>query len=219
VRFAPGEVLLRRYWRGGRISFMNVVRVVADDEFGLRLWLPEGYPYWRLTGSDGRGLHDAPVDQLTEPRLTREQARERDVMIWMPDDRPYSVNWSWSDGAFSGWYVNLEDPYVRWADRGCAGVDTADHALDLRIGPDRRVEWKDVDEFEQRIGHPLYWTEAQAAHIRAAGDELTRLAEAGRFPFDGTWCGYRPDAGWTVPGLPAGADRPRAIPAPREPSR
>ena len=92
-----------------------------------------------------------------------------------------------------------------------------DQALDLRIGPDRQWQWKDLEEFERFTGHPMYWNEAQAARIRASGDELVRLAEAGRFPFDGTWCGYRPDAGWTVPGLPAGADRPRAVPTPRDP--
>jgi hypothetical protein len=195
---------------------MNVVRVVADDEFGLRLWLPEGYPYWRITDSAGRGMHDAPIDQLVEPKLTRQMWTGSDVMVWMPDDRPYSVGWFWSDGAFDGWYCNLEEPYVRWADHGCAGVDTADHALDLTVSPDRQCRWKDVDEFEGRIGHPMYWNQAQAARIRASGEELIRLAESARFPFDGTWCGYRPDASWTVPGLPGGYERPRAIPTQRQ---
>src|SRR5262249_17505573 len=94
-RFGPGEGVVRPYWRGGRTSFMNVARVGADDEFGLRLWLPEGYPYWRITDSSGRNLHDAPMDQLTEPRLTRMQWRGTDVMIWMPENRPYSVWWFW----------------------------------------------------------------------------------------------------------------------------
>jgi len=218
VRFAPGEVLLRRYFRGGRISFMNLVRVVADDETGLRLWIPAGYPYWRITDSAGRTLHDAPLDELTEPRLTRAQWTGSDVMVWMPEGRAYSVWWFWRDGNFDGWYGNLEEPYVRWADYGCAGVDTSDQVLDLWVnGADRSYQWKDLEEFQERTGHPLYWNEAQAARIRATGEELIRLAEAGRFPFDGTWCGFRPDAGWTVPGLPPGADRPRAVPRQREP--
>ena len=219
MRFAPGEVLVRRYWRGGRISMMTLVRVAADDEFGLRLWLPAGYPYWRITDSAGRNLHEAPLDQLTEPRLTRMQWTGSDVMIWMPEDRPYSVWWFWTDGMFSGWYGNLEEPYVRWADRGCAGVDTSDHALDLKVEPDRKWQWKDAEQFAELTGHPMYWNEAQAARIRANGEELIRLAEGGRFPFDGTWCGFRPDAGWTVPGLPPGADRPRAVRARAVPSR
>jgi hypothetical protein len=209
MRFAPGEVLLRRYWRGDRISFIKLCRVAADDEFGLRLWLPAGYPFWQLLDADGRSLKESPI-------LARRLWKGSDVMIWMPDQRPYSVWWFWNDGSFLGWYVNLEDPYVRWADRGCAGVDTSDHALDVWVEPDHTWRFKDSDEFQARVGHPLYWTAAQAARIQATGEELTRLAEAARFPFDGTWTGFRPDAGWTVPALPPGADRPRAIiPAPR----
>lgn len=36
------------------------------------------------------------------------------------------------------------------------------------------------------------------------------MVEAGAFPFDGTWCDFRPDPAWAVPAeLPAGWDRPR----------
>lgn len=211
MKFAPGEVLLRRNWRGGRITFMNVVRVVADDEQGLRLWLPAGSAYWRLVAQDGRTHHDAAIDQLGVARLTRLIRTGADTMIWMPPGSLYSVLWCWADGAFNGWFVRLEEPYVRWADRGCAGVDTADQALDLIVRPDKSWQWKDEDEFQARTGHPLYWTQAQAARIRATGDQLVKLAAAGEFPFDGTWCGFRPDASWTLPGLPPGHDRPRAV--------
>jgi hypothetical protein len=211
VKFAPGEVLLRRHWRGGRISTMFAVRVAADDEQGLRLWLPLGSPYWRLLTNDGVSHHETAIDQLGPARLTRAIWTGSDVLIWMPADRAYSVWWFWSDGAFDGWYVNLEEPHVRWSDRGCAGVDTADQALDLFVAPDHSWRWKDEDEFAARTGHPLYWSAAQAHQIRGTGDRLTKLAEAAAFPFDGTWTGFRPDASWTVPPLPAGYDRPRAL--------
>jgi hypothetical protein len=232
VKFAPGEVLVRRYWRGGRVALLHLVRVAADDERGLRLWLPSGSPYWRLTGQDDGGSTGeagqrgfageagptaglrAPEPRPGEPRsprLARHVWYGTDVMIWMPADKPYSVSWLWADGAFAGWQAHLEEPYVRWADRGCAGVDTADQILDVVVSPDRTWRWRDEEEFEARTGHPLYWAPAQAARIRATGDSLARLAEAGRFPFDGTWCGFRPDASWTVPALPHGYDRPRAL--------
>jgi hypothetical protein len=39
---------------------------------------------------------------------------------------------------------------------------------------------------------------------------MVPVIEAGRFPFDGTWCDYRPDPQWTIPGpVAAGWDRPR----------
>lgn len=210
MKFAPGEVLVRRFWRGGQLCFLNVLRVVADDERGLRLWLPLGSPYWRLVGSDGRTLHDTTIDALPNPRLKQLTWLGSEFMIWMPADRPYSVWWRWADGGFAGWYVNLEEPYVRWADRGCAGVDTADHALDLEVRADHSWRWKDDEEFQAKTGHPLYWTDVEAHQIRGTGERLARMAEAAEFPFDGTWTGFRPDAAWTLPGRPPGWDRPRA---------
>jgi Protein of unknown function (DUF402) len=211
VKFAPGEVLLRRHWRGGRVSAMFMLRVAADDERGLRLWLPTGCPYWRYAGADGRTHRDAPIDQLPGGRLARAMWTGSDVMIWMPEGQSYSVGWHWTDGAFDGWRVSLEEPYVRWSDHGCAGVDTADHSLDVVVSPERSWRWQDEDEFDTRTGNPLYWTQAQALQIRHTGERMAKLAEAGAFPFDGTWTGFRPDASWTIPGLPPGYDRPRAI--------
>lgn len=59
--------------------------------------------------------------------------------------------------------------------------------------PDLNWYWKDEDEFAERTDHPLFWTSTEAARIRAAGERLIAEAQAGRFPFDGTWCGFRPD--------------------------
>jgi hypothetical protein len=217
VKFAPGEVLLRRHWRGGRVTLLNLVRVAADDERGLRLWLPAGSPFWVLAGPETPRADGVPDPR--GPRLVRQVWTGTDVLIWMPDNQPYSVSWQWADGSFAGWRVATEEPYVRWADRGCAGVDTADHVLDLAVRPDRSWHWRDEEEFRARTGDPLYWTAAQATQIRAAADRLVRLVETAQFPFDGTWCGFRPDASWTVPALPQGHDRPRALAPPRDPAR
>jgi hypothetical protein len=215
VKFAPGEVLVRRHWRGGRLTLMELVRVAADDEYGLRLWLPAGSPYWRLVAADGaETIREGPATEPHGARLVRQTWTGSDVLIWMPDNQPYSVRWLWEDGIFAGWHANLEEPYVRWADRGCAGVDTADQTLRVVVRPDRTWRRRDEDEFHALIGHPMYWSQAEAAQIRATADRLCKLAEARQLPFDGTWCGFRPDASWTVPALPAGYDRPRAL-APR----
>jgi hypothetical protein len=52
-------------------------------------------------------------------------------------------------------------------------------------------------------GHRL-----KASEIRATAERLAKLAEAAEFPFDGTWCGFRPDASW---------DRTRSSARPRPP--
>ena len=207
MRFAPGQTILRRYFRDGRVSFLNIGQVYADDERGLRMWIPIGTPFWRLLTPDGRDGHQASVDEMAEARLGELTWRGSHVMVFMPPQVAYSVWWFFSpDGRFEGWYGNLEAPYARWA----GGVDTEDHALDLWFAPDRSYRWKDEDEFEARTGHPRYWSAGQAAEIRAEGERLVKLAEAGEFPFDGTWCDLRPDPAWRAPAeLPPGWDRPR----------
>ena len=81
MKFAPGEVLVRRHWRGGRVSMLHLVRVAADDERGLRLWLPSGSPYWRAAREE-----PATAGDETRGRLVRQIWTGTDVMIWMPDD-------------------------------------------------------------------------------------------------------------------------------------
>ena len=62
-------------------------------------------------------------------------------------------------------------------------------------------EWKDTEEFDRRIGHRLYFDQAEAQAVRAEGDRLITLIEAGDFPFDGTHTDFRPDPAWPVPQL------------------
>jgi hypothetical protein len=101
-----------------------------------------------------------------------------------------------TDGTFTGWYVNLEEPAARWRDAGLAGVDIVDQDLDIVIGPDHVAEWKDEDEFTTRLAFgDRYWVIAAAAR--------------GDFPFDGSWCDFAPPASWSTPrALPDGCLRP-----------
>jgi hypothetical protein len=88
--FVPGQTVLRRYWTGGRSSVLNIHRVVADDELGLRLWLPAGTPYWRVLTADGRTQHEAPVEAMRESAvLTEVTWRGADVMVWLPPGEAY----------------------------------------------------------------------------------------------------------------------------------
>ncbi|MGN9889795.1 DUF402 domain-containing protein [Micromonospora sp. L31] len=105
-------------------------------------------------------------------------------------------------GAFHGWYVNLETPYHRHPD----GVDVTDLVLDIVVTPDRQWEWKDVDESDGRIGHLLYFDRATAAAVRAEGERLTKLIAAGDSPFDGTYTDFHPDQRWPTLRLPANLD-------------
>jgi hypothetical protein len=213
VSFEPGQTIVRRYWTGGRISVLNIHRVIADDEQGLRLWLPAGTPYWRVLTADGRTQHEAPVEAVGQDAVLTEVTWEgADVMVWVPPAGAYSVWWFWEpvSGEFRGWYGNLEETQVRWDDGATAGIDTVDQALDLWVHPDGTWVWKDLDEFTARTGIALYWNESEAAGIREVADRLADLAVSRTFPFDGTWTDFRPDADWPLIDLPDGWDRPRA---------
>jgi predicted RNA-binding protein associated with RNAse of E/G family len=133
----------------------------------------------------------------------------------LPPDAGHTVWWLWdARGRFDAWYVNLEDPVVRWHEGAAAGVDGCDHDLDVWVYPDRNWAWKDEDELAERLEFPEhYWVDDHRA-VWAEGEKVVQLVEAGHFPFDGTWCDLRPDPSWLPPvALPARWDRPRRRPA------
>lgn len=214
VRFAPGRQVLHRQFTGDRLVFVRVGLVVAHDDRGLRLWIAHGGPLAVTMTAEGEGLRDMPfADWVTRTTtLTRTRWRGPDIFMLMPPDSAHSVWWFWDPRhEFVGWYVNLEEPGVCWDDATAAGIDITDQDLDVWVYPDRSWEWKDEEELEERLAFPEhYWVTDEAA-VRAEGARMIARAEAGLFPFDGTWCDFSPDPAWTTPDhLPDGWDRPRA---------
>jgi len=212
--FTPGRLLLHRGYVGERLVYLRLARVVQHDVRGLLLWLAHGTPMAVSLTEDGQGIRDMPYAEWIGRRETLRQTVRYgpDMLMFIPPDAAHSVWWFWdSRGAFGGWYVNLEEPSVLWDDTDLAGVDTTDQDLDIWVYPDRVWEWKDEDEFEERLAFPEhYWVHDPEA-VRAEGRRMTKLIEAGEFPFDGTWCDYQPESGTSwPPSLPAGFDRPRA---------
>ncbi|MCO8270356.1 DUF402 domain-containing protein [Actinoplanes sp. TRM 88003] len=189
--FAPNQVVVRRYVRAGRTTFAKPMRVVRDDPDGLLLWMPVGTEVAQLVDTDGKTLHERPLHEMEDPLLVRRNWRRWDILVLMPPGAAYSIWWFFApaDGAFGGWYANLETPFTRRPD----GVETTDQVLDIVVGPDRTWEWKDEDEFAAAVGAPGYFDAEAAATIRAEGERLIDLAKAGAFPFDGTHTDFRPD--------------------------
>jgi hypothetical protein len=208
VRFTPGQDVLHRGFTHELLSWVTVNRVVSDDERGLLLWRGPGGPHVTRCALDGRTLRDMPFGEWIglPTRLRIGEWGGLSLLTLVPPGAAHSVWWMFRDAAFTGWYVNLEEPSVRWP----GGVDFSDQDLDIVVGPDRGWRWKDEDEFTERLAHGgHYWVRDEKA-VRAEGERLVPLIEAGAFPFDGTWCDFRPPAGWRTPtGLPPGWDRPR----------
>jgi hypothetical protein len=193
------EVFLRRYLRGPYVSWAQATHPVSDDERGLLLWLPAGAGFARRVEPDGTPLRGAPaIEEYGAAPLQHSAWAGRDVLILHPPGAAHSVWWFFHEGGFLGWYVNLEAVLARHPD----GIDVVDHHLDLVVEPDRTWRWKDEDTFADCIGRPGFWTTAEAAAIRAEGERVAARADAGTFPFDGTWKDFRPDPAWPLPSLP-----------------
>jgi hypothetical protein len=175
-------------------------RCTASDRSGPPL------RHARLVDADGNTQHEISIDRMRDAILTVAPFTGHDILVLMPAGAAYSVWWFFRAGVFAGWYVNLEQPYVRRSD----GVDTTDHVLDIVVTPQRQWEWKDTDEFTERIGNPVYFDQPAADAIRAEGERLVRLIEAGEFPFDGTYTDFRPDPDWSTLRLPPGLGRESA---------
>jgi hypothetical protein len=208
VQFEPGELIVHRNVRRGRIGWVRPARVVSDDERGLLIWITRGTPVVNEVSGDGRGMRMMPFTEWITAGVSLKHGTWNGpgLLKLLPPDVAHSVWWFRNDaGQFTNWYVNLERPGVRWS----SGVDIVDEDLDIVVAPDRTWQWKDEGEFLERLAIPShYWVDSEAA-VRAEGERVIKEIEAGVFPFDGTWCDWQPPAAWLEPPeLPAGWDRP-----------
>ncbi|GAB3502283.1 DUF402 domain-containing protein [Amycolatopsis cihanbeyliensis] len=201
-RWRVGETAVVRFLRpDGSTGQHHPLRVLADDGRSLLGWLPAGTEIvgTRLIG--GRHRRDVPLaERFLLPReRCRDTWRGTSTLRLISEDRWSSVWWFFgAGGEFLGWYGNLEIPLGR----GQGGPDRMDGVLDLAVDPDGSWRWKDEDEAEAAVDAGRL-TAAQLAALRAEGERLAGLAEAGTFPFDGTWTEFRPEPGWAAPELPA----------------
>ena len=196
---APGDVV---HWHYGHGS--DLLRVVRDDARGLVAWLPSGSQRRVPAPRDGLGARERSLAERA--RIARERDYDLEVRTWrgdgilriVPTGAPWSVWLFWEDGAFEGWYVNLEMPHRR-PPGGADHTHTRDLTLDLWLGADGDLWIKDEDELEAARLHGNK-TNAQAASIRALADRArVELIEPRAWPLDPTWVVWRPPAGWEAP--------------------
>jgi hypothetical protein len=198
--FAPGQVLAWHY-----AGWVDMMRVVRDDERGLVAWLPSGSERRVMVAADGLGLRDRPV---AERSLV---AREPVVRTWTgpgilriaPTGRPWSI-WVFveDDGAFGGHYVNLELTHER-PTGGAASTFSRDLVLDLWM--DGEGIWlKDADELEAAVAAGTF-TKEQGAVIEDVGRQArAELLQPRAWPLDEGWESWRPPPEWDDPlSLPA----------------
>ena len=191
MRWEPGEVVVwRETWRGDTY-FVWPVRVVADGDRELALYVAGGTPF-----------HFPPASWPFEgehPWAGRDRWIGHGLLVLHRPGDAHAIWHFWEDDErrFAGWYVNMQDPFRRDG----AAFDTQDHELDLWIEPDGSWRWKDEDKMEGWILQGRF-TREEVAAMRAEGERV--LAE---WPFPTGWEDWTPDPSWPVPELPAGWDR------------
>jgi hypothetical protein len=205
--WSAGSQILWRYREnsGDRFHIVRPVTVVRDDPELLAVWMAPGTECVKPVLADGTPVHVEPLEsRYTKPRtVQRDRWFGTGVLKLARPGEPWSVWLFWEPGwQFKNWYVNLEEPLVRWA----GGVDSEDHFLDITVNPDRSWEWRDEDEFAQAQKAGLM--DAQLAErVRKAGRSAVAVIEAWGAPFADGWQHWRPDASWAVPSLPEDWDR------------
>ncbi|MBO8193830.1 DUF402 domain-containing protein [Streptomyces oryzae] len=207
-RWATGTQILWRYRANGaeHPHICRPVTVVRDTAELLAAWMAPGTPCVRPELADGTPISREPLaTRYTKPRRTAfAHWSGMGVLKLARPAEPWSVWLFWENGwRFKNFYVNLEEPRLRWP----GGVDSEDHFLDLAVRPDGSWEWLDEDEFAA-AQHAGLLDEAQAARIREAGRQAVEAVRSWGSPFADGWERWRPDPAWPVPELPDDWDRP-----------
>ncbi|MEV6760503.1 DUF402 domain-containing protein [Streptomyces sp. NPDC051105] len=205
--WAPGSQILWRYREnaGDGFHIARPVTVVRDDAELLAVWLAPGTECVRPVFADGTSVGEEPLEsRYTKPRTVRRgHWLGTGVLKLARPGQPWSVWLFWEPGwQFKNWYVNLEQPLVRWD----GGVDSEDHFLDISVHPDRSWRWLDEDEFAQAQRDGLMGAET-AERVREAGLAAAAAVRAWEAPFSDGWQHWRPDPSWAVPSLPDDWDR------------
>lgn len=204
--FPVGTPVVWRSRPDGEVGFVFACRVLADDHDVIAVVQATGAQMSRRVGQRGgpRG----------RSLLTGTWDGARVESVWdgppavrvHPIGRSYSVIRSWLEPAqcFRGWYVNLEQPWVRTS----IGFDSRDDVLDVLVSDDLgECSLKDEDEmaFAVSIGT---MTQDEARDVRATATDVVADIVNRRWPFDDrAWHAFRPRADNEPLLFPTGWDR------------
>ena len=156
--------------------------VVVDVPDLLALYMPEGSPL-----RFAQDFFGAP-----HPWSSRDQWVGHGVLqLQRPEDR-YAVWVFWQGEAreFTGWYVNLQEPFRRTE----RGVDTHDLELDIVVSLDGSWRLKDDEQLEGWVERGR-WTPAEVAGIRAEASRVGSLLDQGCRWWGDEWAEWRPGSG------------------------
>jgi hypothetical protein len=198
MSWSPGDVVVLREVWADRFLAARPVRVVHAGDDYLSFYFAPGTP-WKNDPRD-----HGEVRFRDGPWKLEDLVRDRPVLSFAFPETAYAVLLDWTvDGAFDGYYVNLQSPLRAWE----GGFDYTDWFLDVVIDRDRAsYRWKDEEELAEALQRGLV-TPAQARDVRAAGERAIAHVLDAEPPFDEDRSAWRPDPSWEIPALPEDWDR------------
>src|SRR3954465_15773688 len=111
-----------RHFQRHVISGIFPCRVAVQAGRGLLLWAEQGSPSWYTITEDGRWMRQLPLAEwVAAPKSARRGTFGHSMLSWHPVGADYSIRFFWSDGVFTAWYANLEQPFTLWRKEGVAG--------------------------------------------------------------------------------------------------
>jgi protein associated with RNAse G/E len=165
---------------------------------GAECAFPEGYWRWRKNKdfSQGTRWQEARSDHIHLRKFVWQTNR---LLMFLEPEKYYAcfMFWDQASDQFNSYYINFQLPYRRSA----CGFDTLDLDLDIVIDPDFHWEWKDEEEYQAGIREGGILDEWVQGIERAQLEVFERIRQRSD-PINGAWLTWRPDPGWTAPGLP-----------------
>jgi Protein of unknown function (DUF402) len=185
------QMLVRHVAKGRVVMAMPSLLVDRDAE-RIVTWIEPGTPIAYPLGRANGRLR--PFEEWDVELRTWKGPGRLEVT---PFGRRHSIRLlRGGDGAFRGWYVNLQAPLAV----SRFGVDTTDWQLDLWIEESGDVHWKDEDDLARAVKLEIMTTE----EARLAREEAHRVLD--EWPFPTGWEDWQPDGQWALQTLPEGWD-------------
>ncbi|HEX6684164.1 MAG TPA: DUF402 domain-containing protein [Candidatus Limnocylindrales bacterium] len=192
-RFLPGETIVRREIMRGE-PWIAVPQICVLDEPDLLVtYTPPGARFaFPAEGEFPAGRSPWEVDGKTE------WTGHGMLALHFPGvDHSVNAFWTGPERRFARWYFNLQDALRRTE----IGFDTLDHELDLVWDAGAPTwQWKDEEAFAS-TGELRY--PGRTAEIRAEGERIAKLLDAGERWWDESWASWVPDDSYGVPLVPS----------------
>ncbi len=195
--FRSGTHVITREILHGRVWTARPVTIVQDTSTLLALYMTPGTTFKHPRTRDGGPVPDTMIDDW----ILIDKVWVGDAALYLsPPNAPYALMLFWAQhhAEFTGWYLNLQEPYRRTRH----GFDYLDLELDLVIQPNRtNWHWKDEQKFAklQRTGRI---SEEQARALRATGRQVLDQIQHDPSFFGNQWVEWTPPTDWIIPGLP-----------------